>query len=178
MPSSSSPPLFLSALKGVSGRKLSPIHLKNKKLELVGGETLLCGAVNAEQQRTVVFFFFFFPPPLMSPAPISVEERGECHCYGNLIYHKRIPFVTEPYSLSKKGEKTTRERGEKNEKKLVGGRKECLSFASTFHLWSRLTKTGSTLFSCSQGNLQNEFSAKNKHKKTDRKDTKSTPPSS
>lgn len=37
----------------------------------------------------------------VSPAPISLEERGECHCYGNLIYHKRIPFVTWPYSNSR-----------------------------------------------------------------------------
>lgn len=34
----------------------------------------------------------------VSPAPISLEERGGCHCYGNLIYHKGIPFVTWPNS--------------------------------------------------------------------------------
>jgi len=30
------------------------------------------------------------------PQPPPLEERGECHCHGNLIYHKRIPFVTSP----------------------------------------------------------------------------------
>lgn len=39
---------------------------------------------------------FFFPLfPEVSPTPTPMEERGECHCYGNLIYHKRIPFVTD-----------------------------------------------------------------------------------
>lgn len=89
-----------------------------------------------------------------------MEESGECHRYGNLIYHKRIPFDRAllqwqrcPHSHG----------GQKQ--RVCRGRKDCLCFTSTFHLWSRLTKAGSPLCR-SPGNVQNEFRAKNKQKRT------------
>lgn len=65
----------------------------------------------------------------VSPAPTSLEERGECHCYGNLIYHKRIPFVTWLYSNGRAAQphthtlkRKTAEWGKKNEKKVTQGK--------------------------------------------------------
>lgn len=124
----------------------------------------------------------------VSPAPISLEERGECHCHGNLIYHKRIPFVTWPCSNGRAAQRThththtqKRKSGEwgkeelKKKKSNSGQRKGCLSLASTFHLWRGLTKgIWLALLVCSPGNFQNGFRAKNK---STGKTWKTTPPS-
>lgn len=87
------------------------------------------------------------------------------------------PMAAQPALTPSK--KTTQEWGEKNEKKKFarGGRKDCLSFASTFHLWSRLTKLGSPPLFTLQGTLKTSSGPKT-NKKEQEKDTKSTPPSS
>lgn len=133
----------------------------------------------------VVFFSSISRPHLTG------GERGECHCYGNLIYHKRIAFVTWRYSNGRAAQPThthirahahihiKKNKGVgkrmKKKKSNSGQRKGCLSFASTFHLWRGLTKAAwLALLVCSPGNFQNGFRAKNK---STGKTWKTTPPS-
>lgn len=101
-------------------------------------EKLFCGPVRRE--RAVRFFFLFFS---LSPAPTSLEERGECHCYGNLVYHKRIAFVTWPNSSAAPTRHRQERRrktwlwGKKSEKTKAGRRKGRLFATSTFHFWTK-----------------------------------------
>ncbi len=178
MPSSSSPPLFLSPVWKVLGKKKSTRSILRIWLVIRATPRWTTEAAGRESELWMVVFF-----SEVSPAPISLEERGECHCYGNLIYHKRIAFVTWPYSngraarpthTQRKGKQGSGERRMKKKKSNSGQRKGCLSFASTFHLWRGLTKGAwLALLVCSPGNFQNGFRAKNK---STGKTWKTTPP--
>lgn len=124
-------------------------------------------------------FFFFFCK--VSPHPhLTGGERGECHCYSNLIYHKRIAFVTWPVSKSSAAQPQTHKgkigSGERRQKSKTKKRKSCLYFSpqlSTFREGSQ-TEHGWLFSFILRGNFQNGFRAK--HKSTG-KTWKATPPS-
>lgn len=93
--------------------------------------------------------------PLPPPNRRREEGGGGCHFHGNLIYHKRISFVTWPSNGGTSSERThtqtrTHDEGrvrssggddlKERKKTNCGQRMDCLSSASTFHLWRGLTK--------------------------------------
>lgn len=99
--------------------------------------TLLCSVERVGRWGAVNGSFLKYPPPP------SHWRRGECHCYGNLICHKRIPFVTaaQPMWAHIQRQKRKNKWGREEWKKYLRANKGLLVFCLNFPPLERTDKS-------------------------------------